>query len=94
MRYLVILLLLLSSTVQAKPKKAKVVKSNIPVVGDTVIVINLYRPQYGCGGRVEKIIKNKNKSLYLVDVKNCDVHSFTKLSQMTLDEIQLIGKIK
>lgn len=89
---LIILALMLTTLAQAKTKKPKVVKSNLPQVGDTVLVINIYRPQYGCGGKVEKIFKNKKKSWYLVAVKNCDVNTFTTLSQMDLSEIKIIAK--
>jgi len=93
-RLLIIMALMLSTSAHAKAKKPKVVKNRLPAVGDMILVTNIYRPQYGCGGKIKKILKNKKKSWYLVDIQSCDVNVFTRLSQLDLSEIVVISKGK
>ena len=55
-----------------------------------VVVSNMYRPQYGCGGQIARVLTRKNQIWYLVDIKKCDNVSFTRLSQMDRDELMLV----
>ena len=97
-KYIAVALLLLTSGAYAKPHKHK--KPELPKhtsprhdnlkAGDMVVVSNMYRPQYGCGGQIARVLTRKNQIWYLVDIKKCDNVSFTRLSQMDRDELMLV----
>ena len=72
------------------PAKPAVASEGGVKIGDLVVVSNMYRSQYGCGGKVVKIIKGTKKASYVVNIKECDVLTFTRLSQLDRNEFILI----
>ena len=67
------------------PKKEVSKKEDGVKVGDLIVISNEYRSQYGCGGQIVKILKNK-KILYAVNIKECDVLTFTRISLLDRSE--------
>jgi putative ribosome biogenesis GTPase RsgA len=74
-------------TKKVAPKAPK--KEDGAKVGDLVVISNEYRSQYGCGGQIVKILKNK-KTLYAVTIKECDVLTFTRISLLDRSEFTVI----
>ena len=72
---------------QAKKEVSK--KEDGVKVGDLIVISNEYRSQYGCGGQIVKILKNK-KTLYAVNIKECDVLTFTRISLLDRSEFTVI----
>ena len=78
-----------AQTKKAAPKKEVSKKEDGVKVGDLIVISNEYRSQYGCGGQIVKILKNK-KTLYAVNIKECDVLTFTRISLLDRSEFTVI----